>query len=60
MGDAVRDRLPSPDALVQINVQHAPERHTAFLNALADLLATRVLEELAKEQSCDGNDPYTT
>lgn len=60
MGDAVRDREPSPDVLVQINVQQAPEGHVAFLNALAELLAARVLDDLAQEQTQDGNEPSTT
>ena len=60
MGDAVRDHEPSPDVLVQITAVRAPVRHVAFLDALAELLAARVLDDLAQEQTDDGNDASTT
>jgi hypothetical protein len=60
MGDAARDREQSPDVLVQINAAHAPERHVAFLDALAELLAARVFDDLNQEQTHDDNDASTT
>lgn len=60
MGDAVRDHDPSPDVPVQINHVHAPARHRAFLDALAELLAAHVLNDLAQEQTDDDNDASRT
>lgn len=60
MGDAGRDHNPTPDVLVQITRVDDPVRHLAFLDALAELLAAHVTNELAQEQTDDDHDPSTT